>query len=192
MLRSAIGVGLLVVVVGLGCKAKVDQAHSDGDAAQSGARAAAGADSPSAAGTKVDWQKIERVPFAKLQTLLPATIADMKRTGLEGTTVPDGEATFSQASASYEGPAESTLQLEIQDNPVTARELLGSRSTTFKGYPVVVESETEDEADVKIIVGDRFIVRGYAVKRKVAQVKTAFESVDLAKLASWKLEGMPK
>lgn len=146
----------------------------------------------SAAATAPKWEKVERVAFAKLQTLLPESLIGMKRTNLTGTTVPDGEGTYSEASAEYTGTDETSLKIILQDNPETVIQELSSKTTAFMGYPVVGESETSDEAQLRLLVGERFVVAVSATKLKLAQVKSVFQTIDLGKLASWKLEGIPK
>lgn len=188
MLRESCAVALVSAAVLLsGCSKKNEDAPKAGTGDTAGATGA----TPAAAGAKnVKWEKIQRVPFARLQTLLPDTAAGFKRTNLGGQTVPDGEATYSEATADYDGPNENGVNLTVQDNPVHARDALDSKTTTFKGFPVIQESESGDESDVTILVGERFVVRAHGRKLKVAQLKAVMEKMDLAKLASWKGEGL--
>lgn len=177
---------LSATVTLLGCDKKKDEA---GGAATTGGTAAAPAANP-AGGKAVNWEKVTRVPFARLQSILPETVIGMKRANLGGSTVPDGERTYSEGVGDYTGPNETTLSIIVRDHPVTAHESLSSKTTVFKGYPVVAENENSDEASMEIIVGERFVVQARGAKLKVAQLKSALEKVDLAKLDSWKSEGL--
>lgn len=147
---------------------------------------------PGTPGAKTDWAKVERVPFAKLQTVLPDSVLTLKRNNLGGETVPNDEYTHSKAIGEYEGPGEKTLSITIEDNPAKARDVLGQKMPAWKGHPVTSESESSDHAEVTIVVGERFFVAGNAGKLKAADIKSAFEKIDLAKLASWKNEGVKK
>ncbi len=187
MFRESVTVALVAAAVLVsGCSKK----NEDGTKAGGDTNGATGA-APAAGGAKgVSWEKVQRVPFAKLQGLLPDTALGFKRTNLGGQTVPDGESTYSEANGDYEGPNETGLSVTVQDNPVRARDSLSSKTTTFKGFPVVQESENSDEADATLVVGDRFVVHAHGRKLKVAQLKSVMEKMDLAKLASWKGEGV--
>lgn len=194
MVRSSATV-LLVVAALLagGCKKKDEGAQSTGGEGAGGGAAATAAAATAAGGgggAAVDWEKIERVPFAKLQTLLPESLLDMKRTDLAGRTVPGAADTYTEASARYEGPNDAYLDVTIHDNPTSAKDSISSKTSTFKGHPVTVEQENSDSADLTFIVGERFIVNAHGGGVKVAQIKTAFEKVDLATLASWKNAGL--
>ena len=90
----------------------------------------------------MDWEKIERVPFAKLQTLLPESLLEMKRTDLGGRTIPAGAETYSEANARYEGPNDAFLNVTIQDHPTSAKDSISSKTSTFKSHPVTLEQET--------------------------------------------------
>ena len=172
-----------------GCKNKEEKLLEQGAVAAQPEKNAP----PTLTGAKaVKWEKVERVPFAKLQSILPEGLAGMKRTNLGGSTVPDGDATYTEGVAEFEGQNESGLTLTIQDHPVRATESLSSKTTVWKGYPVVSESENSDSSELGFVVGDRFMVVVQGRKLKVAQVKAALEKVDFQKLASWKLEGLPK
>ncbi len=186
MVRTACVVLVAVVAVSIlgGCSKK-DEAAPTGAATTTTT-----AGGKPAAKNAVNWEKVERVPFAKLQSLLPDTVLGMKRGDLRGATHPDGERTYSEAAADYNGPNESHLTITIQDHPVQAVEFISSKTTSFKGFPVFGESESSDNADLKFIVGDRFIVEAHGDKLKVAQLKTAFDKVDTTKLATWKSEGV--
>ena len=159
---------LVVIAVSLsvlgGCTKKDDQVATTG-AGGSGA-------APKVAGGKaVSWEKVERVAFARLQGLLPETVLGLKRSDLRGSTTPDGERTYSEASADYEGPNDAHLTLTIQDHPVQAAENISSKTTSFKGYPVFKEEESSSDSQFNFVVGDRFIVEARAAKLKVAQLK---------------------
>jgi hypothetical protein len=188
MIRTSVSL-VIVLVVLAGCTKKDDQAAQAAGAAATGAAAPAVA-AKAAGGKAVNWEKIERIPFARMQGLLPDTVLGLKRSDLRGSTNPDGERTYSEASADYTGPNETHLTLTIQDHPVQAVENIGSKTTSFKGYPVFREHEGSDDAQFHFVVGDRFIVEAHGSKLKVAQLKTAFDKIDLAKLATWKLEGV--
>jgi hypothetical protein len=192
------GLGLALAVslaaLSIGCSKKDKVEGSTGTTTGATTAAAEGTGGPSGAGTAAgkNWEKIERVSFNKLQSLLPETAIGMKRTGLNGNTVPAGEQTYTEGIAEFEGPNESSLSLKIQDYPSEAAQLLGSKSTTYKGFPVASEHESSDESSMVLVVGERFLVTASGQKVKVAQLKTALEKVDLAKLASWKDEGIKK
>lgn len=191
MIRRMMVVMALSVVVTAGCKKKNDSEGPSGAASgASGTTAAAG--TAAGTGAKKQWSTVDRVPFAKLQSLLPETAGAMKRSDLSGSMVPQDEYTHSEASAYYEGPKDSTLRITIQDNPVHAEEQIPSKTSSFKGFPVVQESEGSGQADVTIVVGERFIVSAHADVLKAAEVKAALEKLDLTKLASWKDEGVKK
>ena len=175
--------GALAVALLGGCTKKDEPAPA-------GAAAATGAAAKGPAGKAVNWEKVERVPFARLQGLLPETVLGLKRGDVRGSTNPDGERTYSEAAADYTGPNDTHLTLTIQDHPVQAVENISSKTTSFKGYPVFREQESSEDSEFDIVVGDRFIVQARAQKLKAAQLKTAFEKIDLAKLATWKLEGV--
>lgn len=187
MLRQSATVVLVAAAVVFGgCKKKSDEAKA-GSGDTTGATGAA----PATGGAKaVNWEKVQRVPFARLQGLLPETALGMKRTNLGGQTVPDGEATYSEGSADFEGPSETGLTLTLQDHPVHAHDSISSKTTTFKSFPVVQESENSEESDLTVVVGERFVLHAHGRKLKVAQLKSVLEKMDLTKLASWKLEGM--
>jgi hypothetical protein len=190
-LGLALAVCLAVVSSGCSKKDKTETATTTGSTAAAVEGTTA---DPSGAGTaaKRNWEKIERVSFVKLQSLLPDAAIGMKRTGLNGNTVPNGEGTFTEGIAEYEGANESSLELKIQDYPTEAEALLGSKSTTHKGFPVANEHESSDDSSMQLIVGERFVVSATGHKIRVAQLKTALEKVDLAKLATWKDEGIKK
>jgi hypothetical protein len=185
MLRTSACLLVVAAVALSGCSKKADPAQAGTETTGAPAVGAA-----KAGGKAVNWEKIERVPFARLQGLLPDAVLGMKRTNLGGSTNPDGERTYSEATADYEGPNETRLTLSIQDHPVQAAENVSSKTTSFKGYPVTTEREDSEEAQFYMVVGDRFIVGSRGQKLKAAQLRTAFEKVDLAKLATWKLEGV--
>ena len=177
---------LSATVTLLGCDKKKDEA---GGTATTGGTAAAAATTP-AGGKAVNWEKVTRVPFARLQSILPETVIGMKRSNLGGSTVPDGERTYSEGVGDYTGPNDTALSVTVRDHPFGAHESISSKTTVFKGYPVVGETENSDESSLEIIVGERFIVHARGTKLKVAQLKSALEKVDLAKLDSWKSEGL--
>lgn len=185
MIRKSACLFVVAVVLLEGCTKKDDAAPTTGSAAT-------GAPAKAAGGKAVNWEKIERVPFARLQSLLPETVLGMKRGDVRGSTNPDGERTYSEGAADYTGPNETQLTLTVQDHPVQAVENISSKTTTFKGFPVFREHESSDESQFDIVVGERFIVEAHGQKLKVAQLKTALEKIDLAKLAGWKLEGVKK
>ncbi len=186
MIRKAAWLVVVGVAVLGGCTKKedADKVQTTGTAAPTpGAVKGPG-------GKAVSWEKVERVPFARLQGLLPETVLGMKRSDLRGSTNPDGEHTYSEAAADYAGPNETQLTLTIQDHPVQAVENISSKTTSFKTYPVVREQESSEDSQFNVVVGDRFIVEAHGQKLKAAQLKTALEKIDLAKLAAWKLEGI--
>ena len=185
MIRKSACLVVVAVSVSIlgGCTKKEDQVATTGAGGSVAAPKAAG-------GKAVHWEKVERVAFARLQGLLPETVLGLKRNDLRGSTNPDGERTYSEASADYEGPNDARLTLTIQDHPVQAAENIGSKTTSFKGYPVYREQESSDDSQLHIVVGERFIVEAHGTKLKVSQLKTAFDKVDLAKLATWKSEGV--
>ena len=186
---------LLVSALLLGGCTKKDKADAPDKTTEkaSGKSASKAASSSTAAEGErkaVSWEKVERVPFAKLQSLMPDPALGMKRSNLAGQTVPDGERTYSEATATFEGANEQSLTITIQDHPMLAQDDLASKTTAFKGYPVVEEREDSNEAGFTILVGDRFIVHARGDKVTAAQLKSVVEKLDLAKLASWKLEGI--
>ncbi len=191
MFRTATVCLLACVLAVGGCKKK-DEAPPQEQGSSSGTPATTTA-APAAAGKAVDWAKIERVPFAKLQTLLPETLPNgLKRTDLRGSTTPDAEHTFTEAAADYEGPKDAHMTVTIHDNPLDAQSRISSKTTSFKGYPVVGESEGGGASDLTFVVGDRFVVTAHGNEVKVADLKTALEKVDLAKLATWKDQSLKK
>jgi hypothetical protein len=185
----AAAVCLLVVPV-VGCSKK-DKPEVGGAGATTPTAAVEGAGGPSAAGTAngKDWDKIDRVSFSKLETLLPESANGMKRTGLNGNAVATA---YTEAIADYEGPNEATMMFRLRDFPTDAEAKVESKSTLYKGYPVTSERETNDDSAFDLVVGDRFVVSAEGHKVKLAQLKTALEKVDLAKLATWKDEGVKK
>ena len=193
--RLTIALALALAVVTSGCSKK-DKTEAAGltTAASTAAAVEGTTGDPSGAGTatKRSWEKIERVSFVRLQSLLPDAAIGMKRTGLNGNTVPNGEGTYTEGIGEYEGPNETSLELKIQDFPTEAEALLGSKSTTYKGFPVANERESNDESSTQLVVGERFVVTATGHKIRVAQLKTALDKVDLAKLATWKDEGIKK
>jgi hypothetical protein len=196
MLRRSASVVLVFAVIAAGCSKK-DEATGAGGAGGAGGGGAGGAGgsavpAKAAGGKAVEWAKVERVPFAKLQTTMPDPILPgFKRTEQGGSVVPDGESTYSEANATYHGPNDASIHVVVQDHPIASRDLLPNKTTAFKGFPVVHEHETSDDSEFRIIVADRFIVfvQGGG-KVKVAQLKAAVEKLDLVKLASWKNEGI--
>ena len=186
MIRPSVCLVVVALVLVAGCTKKDEAAQAGAAPAAAGEPAA-----PKTAGGKtINWEKIQRVPFARMQALLPDTVLGFKRSDLRGSTNPDGERTYSEAAADYKGPGDTELRLLIQDHPVQAGENVSSKTTSFKSFPVTKEEENSDESRFHIVVGDRFIVEAYGQKLKVAQLKVALEKVDLAKLAMWKLEGV--
>ncbi len=186
---------VLVAAVLLGGCAKKDKADATDKSSDKATEKAAGKTASSSVAADgehkaLDWEKIERVPFAKLQGLMPDPALGMKRSNLAGQTVPDGERTYSEATATFEGSNEQSFSLTIQDHPMQAKDSISSKTTVFKGYPVVEEREDSNEAGFTILVGERFIVQARGNKVTVAQLKSVVEKLDLAKLASWKLEGV--
>jgi hypothetical protein len=185
---------LALAVFASGCSKKDDATGtSTTGAAAPGAPGAPAEKGAAAGGKAVAWEKVERVPFAKLQATVPDPILPgFKRTEQGGQMVPDGESTYSEANATFQGPGEAAIHIKVQDHPIAARDSLSSKTASFKGYPVVSEGETTNDANFKIIVADRFLVEAHGDHVKAAQVKAAVEKIDLAKIASWKLEGIPK
>lgn len=181
MIRKSACVVVLTLVLLAGCTKKEEAAPTVGSEAVPVAKAGSKA---------IHWEKIARIPFARLQGLLPDTVLGMKRSELRGSTTPDGERTYSEASADYKGADDTVLTLTIQDHPVQAVENVSSKTTSFKGFPVTQEEENSDHAAFHIAVGDRFIVQADGQKLKAAQLRSAVEKLDLGKLASWKLEGV--
>lgn len=182
MIRNSLCLLAVTLTLLGGCTKKDEAAPTTGTTAAPAAKAASG--------KAVNWEKVERVPFARMQALLPATLLGMTRSDLRGSTNPDGERTYSEAAADYIGPNESQLTVTLQDHPVQAGENVSSKTTSFKTYPVTKEEENSEGAHFNIVVADRFIVEVRGQKLKVAQLKSALEKVDLAKLATWKLEGV--
>lgn len=196
MLRRSVVLLLVGLLLVGGCKKKDEegQATPSGGGAGGGAAATETTTTNAGSGGKaVDWAKVDRVPFATLQTVLPESLpTGLKRTDLAGSTHPDGENTYTEASATYEGPNEAYLRVTISDSPLDAKNLLSSKTSSFKGHPLVSEDEGSGQSALKFVVGDRFVVNANAQVLKVAEVKAAFEKVDLSKLASWKDEGLKK
>lgn len=192
MMRKMMVVLALSVVAGAGCKKKNEAEGTAGASSGASASASEGTSPANGAGAKKKWSTVDRVPFAKLQTLLPETLGALKRTDLGGSMQPQDEYTHSEANAHYEGPNDSAMQLTIEDNPVHSEEKIPSKTSSFKGYPVVTEREGGGSADLEVIVGDRFSVRAHGTGLKAAEIKGHLEKLDLAKLASWKDEGVKK
>jgi hypothetical protein len=195
MVRSSVALLLVGLLVVGGCKKKNEDGQEGASSGGgTGAAATGTAATNSGAGAKaVDWAKVERVPFATLQTILPESLPEnLKRTDLGGSTNPDGEHTYTEATAAYEGPKESVLNIRVHDNPLQAKDLIASKTSAFKGHPIVSESEGQGFADLQFVVGERFVVTVHGQELKVAQLKTALEKVDLTKLASWKDQGLAK
>lgn len=190
MLRKTLVVVALSILATTACKKKSETEGTTG--ASSGGGGGTAATTAAAAGGKKQWQTVDRVPFAKLQTILPATLGALKRSDLGGSMVPQDEYTHSEANAHYDGPKDAVLVLRIEDNPVDAEDQIPSKTSSFKGFPVVQESEGGGAADVRIVVGDRFIVSAHGNEMTAADVKAALEKLDLTKLASWKDEGVKK
>lgn len=190
MLRNSATVLLVCALFVGGCKKNNEEASATGAGETPAAadKAAEGAAAPAIA-----WENVERVPFSDLQGLLPETVLGMKRTDLAGKTEP-GEYMHTEASAEYEpeGDDERRLTLVLQDYPTYARDSLSSKTSSFKGYPIVREAESSGYGEINFVVGDRFFVVARGPMMKVADLKSAFEKVDLAKLASWKDQGIKK
>ncbi len=190
MLRKTLVVVALSVLATTACKKKSETESAAGGSG--GAAATATGAAATGTASKKQWSTVDRVPFAQLQSLLPATLGSLKRTDLSGSMVPQDEYTHSEASAYYEGPNDRTLRITIQDNPVHAEDRIPSKTSSFKGFPVVQESESESQADFEIVVGERFTVTAHADVLKAADVKAELGKLDLAKLASWKDAGVKK
>ena len=195
MVRRSVMLLLVGLVLVGGCKKKEEgqaNASSSGAAGETTGAAATNAGS-GATGAQVDWAKVDRVPFSKLQTIFPESLPnELKRKDLGGSTNPDGEHTYTEATASYEGPKERVLNVHVRDNPLSAKEALASKTSAFQGYPIVAESESQGFSNLEFIVGERFTVTVSGQELKVAELKTSLEKVELAKLASWKDEGLKK
>lgn len=194
MLRSSATVLLVCALLVGGCKKNNEETSASGAggtpaAADKAAEPAAADKADEAAETAaIAWENVERVPFSDLQGLLPETAIELKRTDLAGRTEP-GDYMHSEASAYYEGPDDKWLRLTVQDHPLRSRDHLSSKTSSFKGHPVVHESENNDGAELSFIVADRFFLTAQAGNLRVADLKAAFEKVDLTKLAAWKDHG---
>ena len=193
MVRSSVVLLLVGLLLVGGCKKKNEDGQDT--AGSGGGETATGttATNTGSGGKAVDWAKVERVPFATLQTILPENLpANLKRNDLGGSTNPDGEHTYTEATASYEAPNDVVMTIGVQDNPLQAKDLLASKTSAFQGHPIVSERESQGFADLQFVVGERFVVSVHGQALKVAQLKTALEKVDLTKLASWKDQGLKK
>ena len=194
MVRSSVALLLVGLLVVSGCKKKSEDGQETASSSGGGAAATGTAATNTGSGGKaVDWAKVERVPFATLQTILPENLPlSLKRTNLAGSTNPDGEHTYTEASAAYEAPKDVVLNVTVTDNPLRAKDLIESKTSSFQGHPIVSESESQGFSDLQFVVGERFVVSAHGQELKVAQLKTALEKVELAKLASWKDQGLKK
>ena len=181
----------LVAVFGGGVACRKDDSAKPSSSSGTAQGSATGASGKTGA-KPINWEKVERVPFAKLQTLLPESLGALKRGEMSGSINPAGEHTNSIAAVDYSGAEDVNVRVELQDNPVLARELLSDKTTTFDGYPVIGESAADGGYELRFIVGDRFIVVANGTKRSGAELKEALKLIDFAKLASWKSEGVPK
>lgn len=189
--RAAGVLAALALAGTAGCSKGKDKDKEASGAAAATAAAGTPAKGAPAKTKQVNWAEVERVPYSKLQTLIPSTLLNLKRNDLSGSTHP-GDDMHTEATGTFDGPNEAHLRIELYDQPVSAGDLIASKTSSFKGYPVVEDGESGNTATLKFVVGSRFIVRVYGENLKGADVRAAAEKLDLAKLESWKDEGVKK
>jgi hypothetical protein len=191
---------------------KAGQAAQEGQlAARAGAKTAqAGAANLAQAmqmlgGQNANGQRIEPVNFRELKALLPEALPGFKRTEAKGEKAGAMGMVVSQASANYSGEDGAHLDIKLLD----IGNLAGPLGLGLAGWASVeIDRETETgyekstvlgsnkafekydtrskHGEVKVLVGNRFIVEVRGRNVQVDDIKAAVGKLDLVKLAALK------
>jgi len=157
------------------------------------------------AGQNAAGQRVDPVNFRELKALLPEALPGFKRTEAKGEKAGAMGVVISQANADYDGEAGAHLDVKVGDVGNLAGPLaLGmagwasveidretatgyEKSTVLGGNKAFEKYDTRSKrGEVKILVGNRFIVEVRGRNVSVDEMKGAAGKLDLAKLAALK------
>ena len=150
-------------------------------------------------------QRVEPVNFRELKALLPEALPGFKRTDAKGEKAGAMGVVVSQASADYNGEGGARVDIKLVDIGSIAGPLaLGmagwasveidretetgyEKSTVLGGNKAFEKYDSRSKrGEVKILVGNRFIVEVRGRNVSVDDIKAAAGKLDLAKLAALK------
>jgi|KBSMisStaDraftv2_1062788.scaffolds.fasta_scaffold369484_1 hypothetical protein len=156
-------------------------------------------------GQKAGGPRVEPVNFRELKALLPESLPGYKRTSANGEKAGAMGVVMSQANADYSGDGGAHLSIKMID----IGSMAGAMGLTLAGWATVeIDRETETgyekstviggnkafekydnrskHGEVKVLVGNRFIVEVNGRDVKIDDLKAAVGKLDLGKLASLK------
>jgi hypothetical protein len=157
------------------------------------------------AGANAAGPRVEPVNFRDLKALLPETLPGFKRTQAKGEKAGAMGMTIAQADADYSGDGGAHLDVKLVDIGSLAGPLgIGmagwatveidretetgyEKSTVLGGNKAFEKYDTRSKrGEIKVLVGDRFIVEVKGRNVTVDDMKAAAGKLDLAKLATLK------
>lgn len=153
-----------------------------------------------------EGKKVNPVDFRELKTLLPETIANLKRTNIEGEKVAAMGMNISNANADYSDDQNNqSIDLKITDMGNIAglsglaaygwymvdidkeNETGYEKTTSYKGNKAYEKYDNQGQyGELNILVAKRFMVEANGNNVTMDQLKAAVDMIDLGKLESWK------
>ncbi len=155
--------------------------------------------------------RVEPVDFRALQDLLPGRADGLERVDFQGQRGGMGPIRTSEAKATYEGSGRRIELRVVDPGSLTGIAAFGyawlnreidqesssgyERTMKFKGYPAYQKftrgsGDTVGDAEMSIIVGQRFIVTANGANVSMADLEDAIEDVDLRDLEKMRNEGV--
>ncbi len=217
MTRIVFVVAIAAAVAVLGCGKSVQQkkfeeaakaAEKAGQTLQEGANKMAEA-MKELEGSGKEGKTVEAVDFRELKALLPEKAAGMARSEIKGERNAVMGVKISEADAEYTTEEGSSIRIKIMDmgsvsgivGLATAAwahadidketETGYEKTTTFSGHKAFEKFDTaNNEGELSILVGDRFVVEIEGRAVTMDQMKAAAGQVDLGKLESMKNVGV--
>ena len=159
-----------------------------------------------------EGKKVNPVDFRDLKALLPETIADLKRSNLEGEKAAAMGMNISHANADYSDADHNvSIDLKITDlGSVSGLSALAAygwymvdidkendtgyeKTITYKGYKGYEKYDNDGKyGELSVLVAKRFVIEANGNNILMDQLKAAVDMIDLIKLESWKDFGIEK
>jgi hypothetical protein len=159
-----------------------------------------------------EGKKVNPVDFRELKALLPESIANLKRTNIEGEKVAAMGMNISNANADYSDDQNNqSIDLKITDMGNIAglsglaaygwymvdidkeTEAGYEKTTTYKGNKAFERYDNQGQyGELNILVAKRFMVEANGNNVSMDQLKTAIDLINISKLESWKDFGIEK
>lgn len=158
-----------------------------------------------------DGETVETVDFRMLRDLLPDDLEEFDRTDISGEKTGMGGFRISTAEAEYRDEDDSSrrITLQITDAGGMGRiVMMGAawtkfevdkessdgyeRTTEYEGYPAYEKFRSGDrpQAEIQLVVGDRFFVSADGQNVEMDDLKDAIEDLDLDDLEDMRDEGV--